>query len=328
MMKNIFYFILACLFMNFPSKGNSKHPDSYEITLGAGPASGLYFSLASIIGGIISKPWGAPPCNHRTHCGVEGLMTQIRATEGSLKNLALIHEGKIQSAFVQSDALLQNPEKDSLVIAPLYPEALHIITLKKSPISSLYGLKNKKIGIGEEGSGTKYTLSRVFESLKFQPPPESMISVSLSEACDKLMDGSLDAFFFLSGYPVPSIQELSKRLPIKLISLSIADQEKLENAGIGLSAFTIMPGAYRGIDAVTTVSVQALWVVSQNLSQEMVHKLLNAYYGESTSIIFDRFGFKKTDFIGDEHFQDSVLKQIKPFMHKGAAIYYKHQKAS
>lgn len=134
---------------------------------------------------------------------------------GSVENIYAVFKrpntqmGIVQSdvlAFVsrvQTDPVLKRIAKKIKMVFPLYNEEIHL--LGRKDISDFDGLNNKRVAIGEEGSGTYLTAKLLFEISDIKP--SEMLTIGLDDALSQLKAGTIDAMFYVCGYPVKLFSE-------------------------------------------------------------------------------------------------------------------------
>jgi uncharacterized protein len=134
----------------------------------------------------------------------------IYPSNGSIENIYAVYKkpgtpmGIVQSdvlAFVgrlQSDAELKRIAKKIKMVFPLYNEEIHL--LGRGEISDFDGLEDKRVAVGEEGSGTYLTAKLLFELTEINP--REMLTIGREEALSQLKAGNIDAMFYVAGYPV------------------------------------------------------------------------------------------------------------------------------
>ncbi|XOF35162.1 MAG: TAXI family TRAP transporter solute-binding subunit [Candidatus Electrothrix sp. YB6] len=83
-----------------------------------------------------------------------------KETVGTIENLTLLKEGKVDLALLQSIVF---PSTDIGIIAPLYHEPVVILAKKESAIQSVYDLENRHVCTGPKLSGTKETSDTLLE---------------------------------------------------------------------------------------------------------------------------------------------------------------------
>jgi len=139
-----------------------------------------------------------------------GISLNIYPSNGSIENIDAVYKrpgtqmGIVQSdvlAFVgrlQSDAELKRIAKKIKMVFPLYNEEIHL--LGRSGIGDFDGLADKRVAVGEEGSGTYLTAKLLFELTEINPL--EMLTIGREEALSQLKAGKIDAMFYVAGFPV------------------------------------------------------------------------------------------------------------------------------
>jgi uncharacterized protein len=190
-------------------------PTLWALTIATGPSDGSYFQIAQDIKNVAGK---------------EGVDLQVMATKGSLENLELLSNGKVDLAIVQLDALrfISDVAKQDLnvdvfdkIVLNLYPEEIHILTNKKD-IQTFYNLEGKRVSVGPPGGGTAVTAAVLFNIYDIK---STVSEEPFEDAIKKIDQGSLDAVIFVGGAPVPFIGKLDNRFHfVRLPSNPILDQ--------------------------------------------------------------------------------------------------------
>jgi TRAP transporter TAXI family solute receptor len=80
---------------------------------------------------------------------------------------------------------------------PLYNEEVHV--LAKSDIAGIKDLSGRKIAVGKPDSGTFLTSSLMLDIL--QVKTGERLQINPDEALPKLLNGEIDAFFYVAGAP-------------------------------------------------------------------------------------------------------------------------------
>jgi TRAP transporter TAXI family solute receptor len=159
----------------------------------------------------------------------------------------------------------------------------HWIVRKESPVKSLSDFKGRRISVGAPGSGTlvaiKAELSEVhgltFED--FKP-----VYLSFSESITAIKDGTIDVGLILAGYPVASLLDVARQIPLRLISYSEEEIKALITKYPYYVKVVFPRGTYQGIqtDTLTVGSPQAMFG-RQDLSDSLVYQLMKALYDHS-----------------------------------------------
>jgi TRAP transporter TAXI family solute receptor len=144
-----------------------------------------------------------------------GIDLNVYNSTGSIENLYAVYKrprtqmGIVQSdvlAFVsrvQTDPVLKRIAKKTKMVFPLYNEEIHL--LGRWDISDFDELGGKKVAIGKEGSGTYLTAKLLFEVSDVRPA--EMITIGTDDALAQLKQGTIDAMFYVAGFPVKLFKE-------------------------------------------------------------------------------------------------------------------------
>ncbi len=301
------------------------------LRIGTGSISGVYFPVASTLASAISSPPGARSCESGGSCGVRGLIAVTQATLGSVANVKAIGSGTLESALVQADVAHDaysgsgefsgaNRIPGLRAIANLYPEALHIVVRRESPIRSVRDLVGRSVSLDLVGSGTRDVALAVLAGYGIDPKSLRQVNSQVGPAADRIRLRNIDAFFFVGGYPVEALTRLARESRIRLIPVSGADSETIRAKERFLSAATIPAETYRGVGATETIAVGALWVVSEKVDANTVYGITRALWHPSTRRILDA-GVPAARQIRQENALDGLALPL----HPGAERYYREK---
>lgn len=266
--------------------------------IGTGGAGGTYFPIGRMLASAISNPPGSRPCDKGGSCGVPGLIAVAQSTQGSVENLSLMQAKRLEAALCQADiahwaykgiGLYEGkPPMTSLrAVAALFREPVHVVVRRDDRIEAIDDLKGKRVGLGEEFSGTRADARLVLAAHGVQETDIEPRFMRTGAAADALRDGSIDAFFFIAGYPVPAIAELARLTPIRLLPVVGPPADVLRSTGPFFVDTIIPTQVYEGVPAVPTVSVSALWVVDAELPDTLVHAIAKSLWHPSARRLFD-----------------------------------------
>jgi uncharacterized protein len=318
--------------------------------IGTAAITGTYFQIGGVLASAISKPPGSRDCARGGSCGVNGLVAVAQATQGSIQNLLAIASGQLESGLVQSDvaywaysgaippakrcngktetasrntgmALLAGhaPIKDLRAIAALYPEDVHVVVRADSGIRGFRDLKGKRVALGEAESGTLADARLVLEAAGLSECDVKAEYLRLSEAAEALVQGRIDAFFMVGGYPVPAISDVANSTPIRLLPLPRSTAEKLAEKYLFLRLDTIPAGTYPGVEEdVPTLSTTALWIVRAEIDADLVHAITKALWSDATRHLLDG-----THPVGKRIRLATALDGVAVPLHPGAAQFYR-----
>jgi TRAP transporter TAXI family solute receptor len=266
--------------------------------IATGGTAGTYFPIGGLIANAISNPPGSRTCADGGSCGVPGVVATAVASNGSVANVSAIATGSAQSGFTQSDVAYWafnasgiyegRPKVDVLrAIANLYPESFHLVARKGAGIKTIKDLKGKRISLDEPGSGTLVDARLILAAYGLTEKDVKAEYLKAQQAADKLKDNALDAFFSVSGWPLGAIAELAATTGIDLVPIDGPEAENLVKAYSFFAADEIPDGAYKGVNGVKTVSVNAIWATSSKQPDLLIYGITAALWNPSTRKLLD-----------------------------------------
>ncbi|WP_342642791.1 TAXI family TRAP transporter solute-binding subunit [Rhodoligotrophos ferricapiens] len=252
--------------------------------IGTGGTAGTYYPIGGLIANAISATSGH---------GVEGLVATAVSSNGSVANINAIQAGSMESGFTQSDVaywahtgtgLYEGKPKveDLRLIATLYPETIHIVARKDANIKSVADLKGKRVSIDEPGSGTIVDARIVLAAYGLTEKDIQPEYLKPGPAGDRLRDNSLDAYFFVGGYPTGAISELATSSGISLVPIDGEGAKKLLEQYSFFSEDTVPANTYTGVGETKTLAVAAQWVTSAKQPEELVYNITKALWSDAT----------------------------------------------
>ncbi len=263
--------------------------------------------------------------------GLSSSVVEPVVSEGSVENINKTLQGEFGFGIAQSDRQYQaffgledwqdagcQPKLRS--ICSLYPETITLMASENSGITSVYDLKNKRINLGEKGSGQHQNARDVLTIVGCELTDIQPYYLSPQSAAKALQDGEIDAFFYTIGHPNQLVKQLCENgAKIRFIPIVGYDAEKLlmdypyySNASIPKELY---PESLNEGD-VESIGVRATIVTSVDTPNDAVRKF--------TADIFENFekfssihpvlkNLKKTD----------MFQSLSAPIHPGAIEYYR-----
>jgi uncharacterized protein len=289
-----------------------------RLAIGTAGTTGVYYIYGGALANVISK-------------SVPELKATAEATGGSVENLKLLNKKELDLATVTADVVNEavNDFKNSKhfkskveikALFNMYTQPIHIVVLENSSVKNIQDIKGKRVVVGSPGSGTEVKTRALLSVLGLEYnrdfKPEFL---SFAEGSDALQDKTVDAFFLSVALPAPALVSLALTNPIRLISLSDAEADKIQKAYPFLSK-TVIPGkTYKGVDAnAQTVSVQSLVVCRNDLPDDVAYKIVKAVFEHKAELDQIHTAFKETTL-------ENATPTIVP-IHPGAVKYFKEMK--
>ena len=279
------------------------------ISVLTGGTGGTYYPLGGSFANIISEE--------------TGIETNAETSGASAENMTTLKDGDAEIAFSQTDIAAYATEGKLMfeggaidnvqAIGTLYPETIQIVTTEKSGIKSVEDLKGKKVSVGAPGSGTNPNAEQILEMYGLTFEDIDKKDLSFDESTAGIQDGTIDAAFVTAGTPTGAVEGLSATEDIVIVPI---DQEKIDSLIEKYPYYVqdeVPEGTYGLAEAVPTVAVQAMLVVSEDLSEEVVYDITKAIFEN-----LDQVSHAKAKLIKAENALNGVGIEV----HSGAQKYF------
>ncbi|MCW5744879.1 MAG: TAXI family TRAP transporter solute-binding subunit [Alphaproteobacteria bacterium] len=256
--------------------------------IGAGPIGGTYFPVAGMIATVISNPPGGRPCEVGGNCGYPGLVADVLATQGSVENLRKIADGGLESGLAQADVAAAAFKGEDVfagqalgglrAMANLFPETVHIVIRRNTGLESIADLRGRAVSLGERESGALSMSQRLLAAYGLGRRDIDALYLSPQAASARLREGTIDAFIMIAGQPVPLLAAMARQSPIDLMSVPADVVERMRQSEPWLAPTAIAAGVYDGVGDRTSVSVNAQWLVAEQVESDIVYGSLRALF--------------------------------------------------
>jgi TRAP transporter TAXI family solute receptor len=277
-----------------------------------GPAGGEYARFIESL-----RPRGAPwSVSHAN-------------TRGSVANALMIDSGAARYALVQSDVAAAavtgqaafatyGPLQHLRAVAALFPEPVHVVIRSDDAgsISSVSGLRGKRIAVGSRGSGTRQTAVQVLRAHDLGHGDYVIVDArSPEEALQLLADGQIDAVVEVVSAPWRQLATAAAQVPMTLLPLEADAMTRVSESVPGLVPLAIPARTY-GLQqgAVDTLAATALLVASDSVPDVSVKQVLDFLFrsglGADRGAIASRLS------------RERALAGVTIPLHDGAADYF------
>ena len=249
----------------------------------------------------------------------------IVETQGSVSNARLVDAGSAQIGLMQSDVAAAaiagegpfsagSPLRHVRGLASLVPEPLHVVVRSDSGIKSIQDLRDRRVGIGLEESGGRFTAGLVLRAhgLEFDDLAEAFTGAPV-EGLRRLVAGQLDAVIMAVAVPWVQLSVAAGQAPLRLLSLDDDVISHINALGEGLVPMVVAGRSYPGqAHPVSTVAATALMVANADLADVTVESLLEVIFAE------ERVDTARTARIS----RDKALVGLTVPLHHGAARFF------
>ena len=303
--------------------GLDEAPTRVSFQIATGTTEGVYFPVGQALAGLISHPLGVGRCDTATVCGPAGVVLSARTSLGGADNIRDVNSGLVDSGFADGDALaaavagrspFRRRASHLRVIAPLFPEPVHLVVASSSPVHAVTDLRGQRVFLGQANS-IGVTRSRAILSA-YRVRVREVLSDELPAAL--LRAGKIDAYFSTAGVPLDSIRELLAAHQARLIPIDGEGRERLLLKAPYLSLMVIPAGSYPGADAVETVGTRAWWFTRDGKSDPLIYGLTRALFNPA-----NHAGLSASHPSARAIGLDRVITNPPAPIHPGAARFYR-----
>lgn len=298
--------------------------------IGSGFDGGVYYPVADVIGTAISQPADRRTCDATGGCGVPGLLAVAQTSNGSVSNINGLRQGALEAALVQADVadwayngrqLFQDQPalRNLRAIACLYPESLHIVARPGSAISDIADLRDRRISLDEDGSGTLIEARIVLAAHGLTENDLQAEYVKPAFALERMRAARLDGFMIMAGTPAASIAK-AIALGATLVPIHPQVAAAIHGRYPYLTAGTIPADTYGALPETPTLQVYALLVTMEEISASLIYAVTAALWSERTHRMLQA-GHPQARHILFE----TALTGISVPLHPGAEKYYRER---
>lgn len=292
---------------NTEGGGESAKPEFLSLLTGG--TTGTYYPLGGAMAQIVTDE--------------TGIKTTAESSQASAANMTALADGDAQLAFVQTDTAFYAAEGSNMfegevidtvsAIGALYPETIQLVTTAGSGIESFEDIAGKSISVGAPASGTYINAEQLLEIHGMTMEDIEAQNLDFAESQESLQAGQIDAAFITAGTPTGAVEGLSASADVAIVPVAKDKADALIEKYPYYAHDTIPAGTYGIPEEVPTVSVLAMLVAQNDLSEDVVYDITKAIF-ENT----DKIQHAKAEFIKPE----TALEGIGIPVHPGAQKYF------
>jgi len=181
-----------------------------RIVITTGGEAGAYYQFAQRYAAILAK---------------NGITLEVKASAGSLENLARLQSDEAQVGFVQGGVMPPKEDPDAeddsglLSLGSLFYEPVWVFYRGERDLTRLTELRGKRIAIGQEGSGVRQLAQQLLAANEIEAG-EQLVPLSGLSAAEELQQGRIDAAFIIASESAPVVQVLLRSPGIRLMSFA------------------------------------------------------------------------------------------------------------
>ncbi|HJD55988.1 MAG TPA: TAXI family TRAP transporter solute-binding subunit [Rickettsia endosymbiont of Pyrocoelia pectoralis] len=287
----IYSFIFSLSFV-----GSNIYADQKIVRIGTGFILNSYYSI------------GLDLCKTITNDNKnnENIKCEVVATKGSIENLELLKQGKIDLALVQANIAVEAFEgigyykgKDKMPnlrqLLNLHDEYFTVIAKDKDEIKIFADIDGKKITNGPAFSSSNITYNEVSSLYKFAKEPEDL-DINYENSIDKFCNGEIDAIIMMVGHTNPFINLVANKCEIDFVSIEKDKIAELIKQNRAFREAVLHKGLYPGItDDQTTVKVSAILVTKEEVDHSILDKFIGAFHRNVNSFKLSNYLLNNLD---------------------------------
>ncbi|MDI6753484.1 MAG: TAXI family TRAP transporter solute-binding subunit [Thermodesulfobacteriota bacterium] len=263
-------FFITLLTLGLPSE-EVKAAKKY-LSLGTGDPAGTFYFIGAGFANVINKY-------------VPEVRMIAESTQASEENFHYLIRKKMDlglaAILVIDPALEKKLDLSALRLFALgHTSDRHWIVRKDTPIKSIADFRGRRVAVGSPGSGALVSSkSELGSAAKIAFEDIKPAYLSFSESITAIRDGTIDVGLISAGYPVASLLDLSRTVPIRLIPYTEEEIKALIASHPYYVRVVIPAGTYTGVDTNTlTRGVATALFCRQELSDDLVYKMMKALY--------------------------------------------------
>ena len=193
--KSIIGVVLSIVisFILFSSWGGQERT---FVTIGTGGITGVYYPTGGAISRLVNEKQD-----------VYNVKATVASSGGSVFNINAVLSGDLEFGVAQSDRQYEaftglaeweasGPQKNLRSLFSIYPESVTLIASEESAIQSVSDLKEKRVNLGNKGSGNLQNARSTLQAFGLSEHDLRVEMVKASESPSLLQDGRIDAFFY------------------------------------------------------------------------------------------------------------------------------------
>ena len=242
-----------------------------RLVLATGATEGVYYTLGTALAGVWQDDLDLD------------VRPDVRSTAGSVDNLAQLTGRTVDVAFSQIDAAAEwlptigpTDPRALRALARIYDDVVHLVVPADSPVVTPADLRGRRVSVGAPDSGVSFVALRLLQVVGLVPGTDLRTEqLGITESAAALVDGAIDAFFWVGGLPTQGIAALAGLLPIRLVDLESL-VERARTAYPEYAAGTVPARSYAIPEPVTSLLVRNVLLVTADMPDDLAGALVRS----------------------------------------------------
>jgi uncharacterized protein len=212
------------------------------LTFATGGTGGVYYPYGGGIANLLSSQ-------------LDGTVVTVQETNASVDNMQLLASGQAQLAFGLGDVVSDAAKGENTFTEPLpicslgnmYNNFTHVFTTADTGITSIEGVRGKRVSVGAVGSASEVTADRILEAAGIDPQADiERAQLGVAETVAAIQDGTVDVGFWSGGLPTGAIVDLASTDDLVLLPTADYVDEMAGKYGDYYFADEIPANTYEG----------------------------------------------------------------------------------
>lgn len=297
-------------------EGENGEQQPIDITIGTGPAAGVYEIFGAAVSDIITRE--IPGARAGTIPG--SAMMNIKFVADGEAELGVTHTSMIWDAW-HGNWEPEYPATGTRAIMALTGQVAQIWKLADCDVEEVEDMVGKRVCPSEPGQAAFPMSEQILEvhgiSLEdIEAAGGKVEYLSWSEMCDAMRDEMIDVGMWTTACPHPTMVDVTMTREIDLISLREDKAEELVELNPGFAKYTIPAGTYKHQeeDVLAVASVMCL-ITHEDVPEETIYQI--------TKAIWENIDDFKSVYAGLNYInEDTVATSLQIPLHEGAKRYW------
>lgn len=291
-----------------------------RVTFAGSSPGGVWYM---VMGGVTETINRSYPGSSVTVIPGDGVSNVTRVADGQAQ-IGLTHSAIAAAAIAGNDPF-KNKIDNIASVASLYPSQLQFVVTKKSGITSIEDIKNKKmkirVSVDSPGSTGELAFKRMINEYGFTYDDikswgGQVIFKNMGDSSDMLSDGLLDGMSTMTLYPASPLEEASVHNDLVLLPIKKEVTEALaKKFGYGTDNIPKNTYKFQTLDA-STISSYTIIAVPKNASDELAYSIAKS--------IKENLDYLKSVHVAMKTLApEQLVQNLGTPLHPGAQKYYK-----
>ena len=283
------------------------------LRISCGPSGGFIYTMFAGISNLVME-------DHPDAYDI-----QLDISTGTSENARNVITGAAQLSMVGLDVIkdaydgtgeFEGMEPEQILHVMSGPPAIvHIMVPEGSDAKSIEDLVGLRVGVGMGVMSTYLPI--LFEALGLPTDTTPMTELSITDMCNGLADGTIDAGIYATPYPTSSISDLSMTSGLELIPIPADVVAKVAEKYPFFYEEMIPAGAYNGVDYDTpTMARRSAIVAGPDVPDQVVYDFCKTIIDHNEELALVHADCATLNL-------DNALDGLQVPLHPGAEQYYK-----